>query len=84
MKVFGYFLIFIFILSCTGENLVVTRTKQEQLNLDVERIQGYISENNIDDAIKYSFKSIEYNKKNVEAYNTLGLIFKKKREFKKS
>ena len=48
MKVFGYFLIFIFILSCTDDNLLVTRTKQEQLNLDVERIQGYISENNID------------------------------------
>ena len=45
------FLIFLFIISifsCTDENIVVTRTKQEQFNLDLERIQGYLNENNLE------------------------------------
>ena len=33
--------------SCTDENVEVTRTKQEQLALDINRIKGYIDENNL-------------------------------------
>ena len=40
-------LIFIIISSCTEEESSVTRTKQEQLELDLARIQGYINENNL-------------------------------------
>ena len=45
---FLIFLVIISIFSCTDENIVVTRTKQEQFNLDLERIQGYINENNLE------------------------------------
>lgn len=33
--------------SCSDENVEVTRTKQEQLALDINRIKGYIDENNL-------------------------------------
>ena len=33
--------------SCTEDNTTVTRTKQEQLALDIDRIKGYIEENNL-------------------------------------
>ena len=36
------------IFSCADDNLIVTRTKQEQLNLDIQRIQGFINENNLE------------------------------------
>ena len=45
---FLIFLVIISIFSCTDENIVVTRTKQEQFNLDLERIQGYLNENNLE------------------------------------
>ena len=45
---FLIFLVIISIFSCTDENIVVTRTKQEQYNLDLERIQGYLNENNLE------------------------------------
>ena len=45
---FLIFLVIISIFSCTDENIVVTRTKQEQLHLDLERIQGYLNENNLE------------------------------------
>ena len=32
--------------SCTEDNTTVTRTKQEQLALDIDRIKGYIEEKN--------------------------------------
>ena len=47
MRILIFFLVFISIFSCTDENIVVTRTKQEQLELDLTRIQGYINENNL-------------------------------------
>ena len=45
---FLIFLVIISIFSCADENIVVTRTKQEQFNLDLERIQGYLNENNVE------------------------------------
>ena len=45
---FLIFLVIISIFSCTDENIIVTRTKQEQFNLDLERIQGYLNENNLE------------------------------------
>tara|TARA_Y100000768_G_C23963667_1_gene676733 strand:+ start:418 stop:894 length:477 start_codon:yes stop_codon:yes gene_type:complete len=45
---FLIFLVIISIFSCADENIVVTRTKQEQFNLDLERIQGYLNENNLE------------------------------------
>ena len=45
---FLIFLVIISIFSCTDENIVVIRTKQEQFNLDLERIQGYLNENNLE------------------------------------
>ena len=45
---FLLFLVIISIFYCTDENIVVTRTKQEQFNLDLERIQGYLNENNLE------------------------------------
>ena len=45
---FLIFLVIISIFSCTDENIVVTRTKQEQFNLDLERIQAYLNENNLE------------------------------------
>ena len=41
-------LLLILIFSCADDNLIVTRTKQEQLNLDIQRIQGFINENNLE------------------------------------
>ena len=49
MKFIGFSLILILIFSCTDENLIVSRTKQEQLDLDLKRIKGYINENNLED-----------------------------------
>ena len=42
-------LIFIsaFLFSCTEDSTTVNRTKQEQLALDIVRINGYIQENNL-------------------------------------
>lgn len=40
--------------SCTEDNTTVTRTKQEQLALDIDRIKGYIEENNLS-----GFESLE-------------------------
>tara|TARA_A100001234_G_C12624330_1_gene385354 strand:- start:200 stop:676 length:477 start_codon:yes stop_codon:yes gene_type:complete len=45
---FLIFLVIISVFSCTDENIVVTRTKQEQFNLDLDRIQGYLNENNLE------------------------------------
>ena len=42
---FGFLLLFI---SCTDDVSSITRTKQEQLDLDLTRIQGYINENNLE------------------------------------
>ena len=47
MRILIFFLVFISTFSCADENVVVTRTKQEQLELDLTRIQGYINENNL-------------------------------------
>ncbi len=41
-------LLLLLIFSCADDNLIVTRTKQEQLNLDIQRIQGFINENNLE------------------------------------
>ncbi len=50
-----YSLIFlILLLSCSDDDMVITRTKQEQLVLDINRIKGYILENNLD-----GFQSLE-------------------------
>ena len=35
------------LISCTEDNTTITRTKQEQLVLDIDRINGYIQENNL-------------------------------------
>ncbi len=40
--------------SCTEDNTTVTRTKQQQLALDIDRIKGYIEENNLS-----GFESLE-------------------------
>ena len=47
MRFLIFFLVFLSTFSCVDENVVVTRTKQEQLELDLTRIQGYINENNL-------------------------------------
>ena len=35
------------IISCTEDISTVSRTKQEQLDLDLTRIEGYLNENNL-------------------------------------
>ena len=40
--------------SCTEDNTTVTRTKKEQLAFDIDRIKGYIEENNLS-----GFESLE-------------------------
>ena len=52
MRILIFFLVFISIFSCTDENIVVTRTKQEQLEFNFvywfgRILQGYINENNL-------------------------------------
>ena len=47
MRFLIFFLVFLSTFSCVDENVAVTRTKQEQLELDLTRIQGYINENNL-------------------------------------
>ena len=47
MKYIFPILLTISFFSCTDENTEVTRTKQEQLVLDIDRIKGYIDENNL-------------------------------------
>ena len=47
MRFLIFFLVFLSTFSCVDENVVVTRSKQEQLELDLTRIQGYINENNL-------------------------------------
>ena len=42
---FGFLLL---VISCTIDVSSITRTKQEQLDLDLTRIQGYINENNLE------------------------------------
>ena len=42
---FGFLLL---VISCTNDVSSITRTKQEQLDLDLTRIQGYINENNLE------------------------------------
>ena len=45
----GYFLLIfcLFNISCSDEVNIITRTKEEQLDLDKKRIEGYIDENNL-------------------------------------
>lgn len=42
---FGFLLL---VISCSDDVSSITRTKQEQLDLDLTRIQGYINENNLE------------------------------------
>ena len=67
MRILIFFLVFMSIFSCADENVVVTRTKQEQLELDLTRIQGYINENNLT-GFSSTDKGLYYNI--VEAGNT--------------
>ena len=67
MRILIFFLVFISTFSCADENVVVTRTKQEQLELDLTRIQGYINENNLT-GFSSTDKGLYY--KIVEAGNT--------------
>ena len=43
-----FFSLILIIISCSDDNIEFNRTKQEQLDLDIKRIEGYISENNLD------------------------------------
>tara|TARA_B100001027_G_scaffold203555_1_gene165085 strand:+ start:263 stop:742 length:480 start_codon:yes stop_codon:yes gene_type:complete len=43
-----FFSLILTIISCSQDNIEFNRTKQEQLELDIRRIEGYISENNLD------------------------------------
>ena len=43
-----FFSLTLTIISCSQDNIEFNRTKQEQLQLDIKRIEGYISENNLD------------------------------------
>lgn len=42
-----FFSLIFSIISCTEDVSTVTRTKQEQLDLDLTRIEGYLNENNL-------------------------------------
>tara|TARA_B100000886_G_scaffold301552_1_gene231098 strand:- start:633 stop:1112 length:480 start_codon:yes stop_codon:yes gene_type:complete len=67
MRFLIFFLVFLSTFSCVDENVVVTRTKQEQLELDLTRIQGYINENNLT-GFSSTEKGLHY--KIMEAGNT--------------
>ena len=45
----GYFLLIFFLISisCSDEVNTISRSKQEQLDLDKKRIEGYLNENNL-------------------------------------
>ena len=47
IRLFSIIIFLIIITSCSEESNDIVRTKQEQLNLDISRIEGYISENNL-------------------------------------
>ncbi len=47
IRLFSIIILLVTIVSCSEEGNDIVRSKQEQLNLDVSRIQGYISENNL-------------------------------------
>ena len=47
IRLFSIIILLITIISCSEEGNEIVRSKQEQLNLDISRIQGYISENNL-------------------------------------
>ncbi len=47
MKYISLIFFSVFLFSCTEDITTVTRTKQEQLTLDIDRINGYIQENNL-------------------------------------
>ena len=42
-----FFSLIFSLISCTEDVSTVTRTKQEQLDLDLTRIEGYLNENNL-------------------------------------
>ncbi len=42
-----FFSLIFSLISCTEDVSIVTRTKQEQLDLDLTRIEGYLNENNL-------------------------------------
>ena len=64
MKYIFPILLTISFFSCTDENTEVTRTKQEQLVLDIDRIKGYIDENNLSAGIKSEIPiAIPFNKR---------------------
>ena len=45
IRLFSIIILVMTIVSCSEEGNEIVRSKQEQLNLDISRIQGYISEN---------------------------------------
>ena len=47
IRLFSIIIFLVIITSCSEESNDIVRTKQEQLNLDISRIEGYISENNL-------------------------------------
>ncbi len=47
IRLFSIIILVMTIVSCVEEGNDIVRSKQEQLNLDISRIQGYISENNL-------------------------------------
>lgn len=47
IRLFSIIILVMTIVSCSEEGNDIVRSKQEQLNLDISRIQGYISENNL-------------------------------------
>ena len=47
IRLFSIIIFIVTITSCSEENNDIVRTKQEQLNLDISMIEGYISENNL-------------------------------------
>ena len=47
IRLFSIIIFIVTITSCSEESNDIVRTKQEQLNLDISMIEGYISENNL-------------------------------------
>ena len=47
IRLFSIIIFLVIITSCSEDSNNIVRTKQEQLNLDISRIEGYISENNL-------------------------------------
>ena len=47
IRLFSIIIFLVIITSCSEDSNIIVRTKQEQLNLDISRIEGYISENNL-------------------------------------